>query len=236
MAIDACFVLTTGAERRLLSCQDRVIRECEATYDALAADYDHHLQHECRYRSPKRIAAALANLDAKGLWIDLGAGTGLVGEALHHLGTKPEMIAVDVSSAMLDQIVCPLYRQRHQADVLSGLPVRPASCAGAVAAGLMEYILDVSGLMTQVANVLAPGGWFVFTFCPNPETGVKAFDAETDLHCHDARLVEQCLVAAGLQIVATDEFPAYVNGEQGWIRHRMVTARRDERVVEQHEA
>src|SRR5690606_15100515 len=201
-------------------------RECEATYDALAPDYDRHIQDECSYRSPERIAAALVPLDPQARWVDLGAGTGLVGEALHKVGCAPEMIAVDVSSAMLEQIVCPLYTERYQADVLSSLPLRPRSCAGAVAAGLMEYVLDVPALMHRVADVVAPGGAFVFTFCPNPRKGVKAFDAETDLHCHDARLVERCLLSAGFAIEGHDEFPAYVNGEQGWIRHRMLVARR----------
>ena len=163
-AIDPLHVLTTGAERRLLRYQDRVIRECEATYDALAPDYDRHLQDECSYRSPERIAAALVPLDPQARWVDLGAGTGLVGEALHKVGCAPEMIAVDVSSAMLEQIVCPLYTERYQADVLSSLPLRPRSCAGAVAAGLMEYVLDVPALMHRVADVVAPGGAFVFTF------------------------------------------------------------------------
>lgn len=219
-------MLTTGVERELLAYQDRVIRECEATYDALAHDYDRHLKDDCRYRSPERVASAVAELAPVGRWLDLGAGTGLVGEALHGLGATPDMVALDVSSAMLERIVCPLYVERHQADVLSALPVEPGTFRGAVAAGLMEYILDVRSLMQRVADAVAPGGWFIFTFCPNPRAGVEAFDEETDLHCHDARLVKRCLGASGFVVRSQDDFPAYMNGEQGWIRHRMLVAQR----------
>lgn len=225
--------------------QDRLIRSCEATYDELAPDYDRHLQHECGYRSPTRVARALADLyrphrpraagsRARGSralrsplrFLDLGAGTGLVGEALLEQGFEPELVAIDVSSAMLERIECPLYVERHQADVLRPLPVAPASCDGAVAAGLMEYILDVPALFRRAALAMRPGGWFLFTFCPNDLGRVQAFDEETDLHGHDARMVEDCLESAGFRLHARAEFPAYVNGEQGWIRHRLLTAQR----------
>lgn len=219
-------MLTTGVERKLLAYQDRVIRECEATYDAIAHDYDRHLKDDCGYRSPERVASAVADLASEGRWLDLGAGTGLVGEALHGLGATPEMVAIDVSAAMLERIECPLYVERHQADVLSALPFAAGTFHGAVAAGLMEYILDVRGLMERVAQALAPGGWFVFTFCPNSRPGVEAFDEETDLHCHDARLVKRCLVSSGFAVRNQADFRAYVNGEQGWIRHRMLVAQR----------
>jgi len=217
-------VLSSAALPQQLAYQSRLIRDCEATYDEMAEDYVHHLLHDCSYRSPGHVAAAIAELEPQGRWLDLGAGTGLVGDEVFELGLHPSLIAVDVSAAMLDQIACPLYIERHQADVLSRLPVPPRSCQGAFAAGLMEYVLDVPSLMRRTAEAIVPGGWFVFTFCPSEHDGVRAFDAETDLHCHDVRLVERCLADAGFRVHGAEEFPAYVNGEQGWIRHRMVRA------------
>jgi predicted TPR repeat methyltransferase len=222
-------VLHRVVETEPLTYQDRVIRNCEATYDQLAADYDRHLQRDCGYRSPQRLARALiADVGPSGSWLDLGAGTGLVGEALFELGAplSLSMVAVDVSAAMLDHIACPLYVERHQADVLRGLPVERGSFDGAIAVGLMEYILDVPAFVGQVSDALVPGGWFAFTFCPNDLGRVQLFDEETDLHCHDGAMVEASLGEAGFEIRRRKEFPAYVNGEQGWIRHRMLTARR----------
>jgi len=219
-------VLDRSVELDLRAHHKRLIRECEATYDELAPDYDRHLRDECDYRSPEHVAAELARLGASGRWLDLGAGTGLVGEALVDRGVDLCLVAIDVSAAMLAKIVCPLYAERYHADVLRHLPVERHSCDGVVAAGLMEYIIDPARFVRQVARVVASGGWFVFTFCPNNSGCVEPFDEETDLHCHDGELVERCLEDAGFRIDGREEFPAYVNGDQGWIDHRMLIARR----------
>lgn len=205
-----------------LHAQRRVVRDAESTYDEIAPDYERHLQDDCRYRSPERVATALAKLPAQGRWLDLGAGTGLLGAALAQHDLDVELVAVDVSSVMLEQIASRLYVETHHADVLKKLPVPKHSCDGVVAVGLFEYVVDVERLIKRARAALVGGGWFVFTFCPNTEGTVAAFDEEADLHSHDGDLVERMLELAGFVIRKRKEFRAYVNGDQGWIRHRLL--------------
>src|SRR5215510_2631716 len=69
--------------------------------ERLAPHYERHLVEDCRYRSPDVVAEALRELGASGLWLDIGAGTGLVGKATLRAGLAVELVALDVSPAML---------------------------------------------------------------------------------------------------------------------------------------
>ncbi len=212
-----------GAPR--LRAQHKILEDCRATYDELASEYDHHLETECGYRSPDEVAEVVVGLGGSGRWLDLGAGTGLIGHALHRRGQELELVALDLSASMLERARCPLYVEHHRVDVLRRIPGRERF-DGAVASGLMEYVVNVPALLHRVASRIRVGGWFVFTFCPSTTNEVEAFDPEIDLHAHDVGLVERCAREAGFEPEVGPAFEAYVNGEQGWVRHRVVVARR----------
>ncbi len=213
-----------GTSRR--TAQRRIRNDARATYDELAEHYDQHLEEECGYRSPAHVAKHVAALGGQGVWLDLGAGTGLLGEALARRQVPVQLVGLDVSEAMLQQVRCTLYVACHRCDVLSTIPGRERF-DGALASGLMEYVVDVPALMRRVARRLRPEGHFVFTFSPAEDADVEAFDAESDLHAHDPAHVRSCLQEAGFgDVTMSRAFRAYCNGEQGWVRHRIVAARR----------
>lgn len=211
-----------GATRRAL--QRRIRNDARVTYDAFADDYDEHLDKGCSYASPGRVAGTVAELKPRGRWLDVGAGTGLLGEALASRNVRIELVGLDVSAAMLAQVKCPLYVACHRGDVLTRIPGRERF-DGAMASGLMEYVVDVPALVHRLARRLVEGGSLVFTFSPTRDADVRAFDEESDLHAHEPDHVRRCLHEGGfVDISMTRAFRAYQNGDS-WVRHRIVTAR-----------
>lgn len=192
----------------------------------MAREYDEHLEHDCGYRSPGELAKVVDALEGTGDWLDLGAGTGLLGDALARRGLDLRLVGLDVSAQMLAQVSSSLYVECHRCDVLSRIPGR-RRFDGAVASGLLEYVLDVPALTHRVAKRLRARGAFVFTFVPSEGAGVTVFDDEADLHAHDPAHVVECLRGAGFgDIEISEPFAAYRNGEQGWIHHRVARAHR----------
>lgn len=215
-----------GAARR--AHQRRIRDDARATYDAFAEDYDEHLEEACGYRSPGRVAKAVAELNPAGCWLDVGAGTGLLGEALAARNVSLALVGIDVSAAMLEKVQSPLYVERHRCDVFTRIPGREVY-DGAMSSGLMEYVVDVPGLLHRLARRLREGAPLVFTFSPTDGADVRVFDEETDLHAHGAHHVRDCLVEAGfVDVRMSGPFRAYENGD-AWVRHRIATARRGPR-------
>lgn len=205
--------------------QRRIRDDARATYDAFADDYDEHLEEACGYRSPKKVAKVVEELQPAGCWLDVGAGTGLLGEALSARRVRIELVGLDVSEAMLGQVSSPLYVACHRCDVLSRIPGRQ-SFDGAVSSGLMEYVVDVPALFGRLARRLRVDAPVVFTFAPSKGADVRAFDEESDLHAHDPDYLRDVLNAAGfVDVRMTGSFRAYENGD-AWVRHRIVSARR----------
>src|SRR6266487_5643382 len=115
--------------------------------ERLSAFYERHLLENCSYRAPAELAEVVAPLARPdSTWLDLGAGTGLVGKALDARGVSVQLVAADISAAMLDRIDCPLYISRIRTDCRERLPWRKASFAGATACGLLEHIEDAQPL------------------------------------------------------------------------------------------
>lgn len=205
--------------------QRRIRDDARATYDAFADDYDEHLEEGCGYVSPRRVAKAVASLKPSGRWLDVGAGTGLLGEALVARNVHLELVGLDVSASMLGKVQCPAYVECHRCDVLSRIPGR-TRFDGAMSTGLMEYVVDVPALFLRLGRRLREGAPLVLTFSPASGDAVEAFDEESDLHAHDPAYVKACLVEAGFtDIRLSAPFRAYQNGT-AWVRHRIVVARR----------
>lgn len=197
-------------------------------YEAIAPYYDRQLVDECGYSTPARMARALSALGprAAGLFLDLGAGTGLVGRASAAAGLPIAFVAMDRSEAMLaaiDPQTAPAYVDRRCADVLGDLPFARAEFDGAVAAGLLEHIVDPAPFFVRVHRVLKPGAPFLFTFPPASGSEVEVYDPGAAALAHPREAIERALDAAGYSIRASDEEPAYRDGN-GFVSHVLVVA------------
>ena len=90
-------------------------------YRDWAESYDSAFARATAYRSPGVIAAAYAGLGGRGPVLDVGAGTGLVGEALQGAGIGP-VDGIDISAEMLAAAERKrVYRRTIQADLTQRL-------------------------------------------------------------------------------------------------------------------
>ncbi len=144
----------------------RVPREHVASYfDGFAEHFDEYVVGRLGYRLPETLAELLGpRLIARGDdVVDLGCGTGLVGAALAARGAR--LVGVDLSAGMLERArKRGVYAELVLADIEDALRARaPKSFRAALAADVLIYIGDLSGVLREVSRVLASGGVFAFS-------------------------------------------------------------------------
>lgn len=207
--------------------QALLTRLAQRLYDDLAADYDRHLVEACQYQTPTVVARALRELAADGaLWLELGAGTGLVGQAVAAEGLALRLVASDLNPRMLGRATAAPYVGRVRVSALADLPFRAGGFDGALAAGLLEHVINPARLLAAAAPVLGPAGLFLFTYCPNRSGRIDLFDDQGAFVTHDEGVVGRCLETCGFEAVDQIDYPGYRDGRGGWITHRLVVAER----------
>ncbi|MCU0902266.1 MAG: class I SAM-dependent methyltransferase [Tabrizicola sp.] len=108
---------------------------CLAYYRDWAANYDQGFATEMQYLLPSHVAAAFCGTRAEGRILDVGAGTGLLAEALRQMGISAPIDAVDFSAEMLAQAAeKAIYAGLHQADITRPLAL-PHRYGGIVSSG-----------------------------------------------------------------------------------------------------
>ena len=76
----------------------RTVQDNRNLYAAWAKDYETEFAHHMDYVLPQRVAEIFVEIGGVGPVLDVGAGTGLAGEALLKLGIEP-IDALDLSGA-----------------------------------------------------------------------------------------------------------------------------------------
>jgi len=140
-----------------------------ATFDAFAGDFDRHLREDLGYRVPDRLAVLLRehcgdfSTDGTLEVLDLGCGTGLVGDALDTAAVT--LTGVDLSGQMLEAARRKgRYAALHQSDIASWLSAAGVSAFDRViAADVFIYLGKLDGIFSDVARCLRPGGAFAFS-------------------------------------------------------------------------
>lgn len=192
--------------------------------ERLAVFYERHLVGDCAYRAPWIVAEDVDRCAVPGeRWLDLGAGTGLVGKALEERGAKLELVAVDASAAMLDLIPPLLYAARVRGDCRERLPFEDGTFDGAFACGLFEHIAESLAVFRELARLLKPEAHLVFTF---PPRDVAVAAQVPLLLSHREGELRRDLEAAGFRWQAARDIRAYRSGDEGWVTYRLVGARR----------
>jgi len=133
-------------------------------YDDFAAQYAQTLA-EWEYEAPAQIATRLAQLiPLDSLVLDVGCGTGLVGQALTAVGLQ-HIDGIDLSASSLELAAqLQVYRSLNEVD-LQALPLPQADNKydGAVCVGVLSYIADSHDLLRELCRVVRPGGAILLT-------------------------------------------------------------------------
>jgi len=140
----------------------------EALFDDYAPRFEDALVVRLGYRTPEMLDVAIRNaLAARGATrferaLDLGCGTGLMGERLRPLADRLE--GVDLSANMLIEARRKaIYDRLEKADLVTFLMGEPGTADLIVAADVFNYVGELQGALAAAAGALREGGIVAFS-------------------------------------------------------------------------
>lgn len=211
------------AQARAKNVQSALNDSSQIIYDGLADDYDRHLLQDCDYNAPAVVAHQVDEHTAGPIHVlDAGAGTGLVGRALVHAGVEADLVGIDLVDSMLDQNNCDAYSHCIVADAARQMPIRPGAFDVAVAAGLMEHVVDPVVFLEDFLRTVRPEGVAVFTYIPNQRGATGVFNRNSGLLSHDPHQIAEAVNRISGDVIDRTRFNAYRNGEN-WVENEVVT-------------
>ena len=134
-------------------------------YKKWAQTYDEDFALNSNYLSPKKISIFF-NKHAKNTdtpILDVGAGTGLVGEYLYKAGNK-KIIGVDISPEMLMQAKLKrCYSSLVEADITKKIPLKDNSIGAVISAGTFTHGHVGPAAFDELLRITKSGGLFVLS-------------------------------------------------------------------------
>jgi len=177
---------------------------CLAYYRDWAASYDHGFASEMEYLLPAHVAAAFMGARAQGPVLDVGAGTGLLAEALRQMGFTDPIDAVDFSVEMLERAAEKrIYSGLFQADITLPLTL-PRRYGGIVSSGTFTAGHVGPEALPQLLAVAAPQAQFALSINRRVWTAA-GFDLALDLLATEERI-------SGLQLIEVEVYGAAAAG------------------------
>ena len=129
-----------------------------ALYRDWANTYDSEFVTSHGYVVPARVAEIFRAEDGRGPVLDIGAGTGLVAEALGDI----EIDGIDISAEMLEAAGAKgLYQNRIVADLTQPLEIADASYSGFVSAGTFTHGHVGPSCLDELMRIAAKNALFV---------------------------------------------------------------------------
>ena len=140
-------------------------KDSKKLYKKWAQTYDEDFALSSNYLSPKKISSFFYKYSRKSDTpiLDVGAGTGLVGELLYETGNK-EIIGIDISPEMLDQAKLKgCYSSLIKADITKKIPLKNNSIGAVVSAGTFTHGHLEADTFDELLRITKPGGLFVLS-------------------------------------------------------------------------
>jgi predicted TPR repeat methyltransferase len=134
-------------------------------FDMYAETFDRDLIDKLNYQSPRLLARLIARTvpaDARLDILDIGCGTGLMGNGLRAL--KRTLTGVDLSPNMLEQARRRgIYDRLIESDIAAFLDMQTDQFDLAVSTDVFIYIGDLAGIFAGVRRILRSDGLFCFS-------------------------------------------------------------------------
>lgn len=176
----------------------------ETLFDQYAQKFDRSLVETLGYRVPDLLFAAIRRVHPGHFAsaVDLGCGTGLMGEKLRPICRS--LAGYDISAAMLAQAQAKkVYGRLEKAD-LQDLPFPGEPAELITAADVFMYLGRLDGAFAGVAAMLAPGGLFAFSVEVHDGAGDFVL-RETRRYAHGISYIRAGLMRTGLALIALNK-------------------------------
>lgn len=181
----------------------------ESLFDDFAPRFETSLVERLDYHAPQLLARAIADTlgpDGESIRhaVDLGCGTGLMGE---HLRARASFLeGVDLSAGMLKRAEAKrIYDRLEKGDVAAAdcLGLEPGRADLAVAADVYIYLGDLAAAFALAGRLLEPGGLFAFTV--EAHDGAEDYALRPSLrYAHSRDYLTRALAAAGFEVARLD--------------------------------
>ena len=177
----------------------------EALFDQYAPQFEQSLIGKLGYRVPDLldglVAEEMARLGLAGFEraLDLGCGTGLMGERLR--ARVAHLEGVDISAAMIAETARKgIYDSLAKAELVATLNARRADVDLVTAADVLIYCGALQPVLTALMPAMRPGGLVAFSL--EAHEGEEALFLRPSLrYAHGIRATREALVVAGLEVL-----------------------------------
>lgn len=177
----------------------------EALFDQYAPLFEQSLVGRLGYRVPdmldELVQVEMARLGIEGFAhaLDLGCGTGLMGEKLRARTAYLE--GIDISAAMIAETARKgIYDQLHKAELVAALTARRAAADLVTAADVFIYCGALQPVLAALVSALRPGGLAAFSL--EAHDGEEALFLRPSLrYAHGVEATRDALAVAGLEIL-----------------------------------
>lgn len=177
----------------------------EALFDQYAPQFEQALVDKLGYRVPEMlddlVQAEMARLGIDGFAraLDLGCGTGLMGQRLR--GKAGHLEGIDVSAAMIAETARKgIYDSLQKAELVAALNARRADADLVTAADVFIYCGALQPVLSALVPALQPGGLAAFSL--EAHDGPEPIFLRPSLrYAHGVEATRDALVVAGLDIL-----------------------------------
>lgn len=177
----------------------------EALFDQYAPQFEQSLLGKLGYRVPEMLdrlveeemaRLGIARFDKA---LDLGCGTGLMGEKLR--GKAGFLEGVDISAAMIAETARKgIYDSLQKAELVAALNARRADADLMTAADVLIYCGALQPVLAALVPALKPGGLVAFSL--EAHDGAEAVFLRPSLrYAHGISATRDALVVAGLEVL-----------------------------------
>ncbi len=233
MALQEEDVLGAGVRLSVLGAQkipERLPKAyVEALFDDYAPRFERNLLKHLSYSAPTKLRDLVlshhARLPRRPSVIDLGCGTGLMGQELAVLAAR--MDGLDLSQKMLRQAAKKrLYHGLYHGDIETDWPCEQTSYDLAVACDVLNYLGDLTKVFRTIAAHLSSNGLFAFSLESHvEETSEVPFELhEGHRYRHHRTAVLSWLSACGFELIEEKCLPIRMEKQQP-VQAQLVMAR-----------
>ncbi|SKA35116.1 class I SAM-dependent DNA methyltransferase [Consotaella salsifontis] len=171
----------------------------EGLFDQYSDRFDAALLQRLHYCVPQMIEAAMIEFGAHEAYaraLDLGCGTGLMGERLRRRVSR--LVGVDLSEGMIAKARRKgLYDELHQQDAAGFSD--PISYDLVTAADVLAYLGDLSPVFSRVHQLAQPGALFAFTV--ERHDGAEDYVLQTSMrYAHSRAYLTRLAEQSGFEI------------------------------------